>query len=93
MDEFVYFDKIVTGMGYRRQEPALPRIRIDPNLRVTGDQTLAGPEDVEGEVVIGYPVHVYEPESGLVGTGIAIGFDSDRQLLRIAVDWASLRAE
>lgn len=91
MNEVVYFDKIVTGMGFRRQEPTLPMVRIDPNLRINGNQTFAGPGDVEGEVVIGYPVRVHDPESGLLGDGVAVGFDADEQLLRIAVDWSSLK--
>jgi hypothetical protein len=92
MDAFTYFDKIVTGMGFRRQESVLPRVRIKPGSRANGDQVFAGPGDIEGEIAIGYPVRVFEPESGLVGTGVAVSFDPGRQLLCVAVDWSSLTA-
>lgn len=91
MDKVAYFDRILAGMGYVRGTARLPMVRIDPNVRFNGSQTLADPEDFEGEIVIGSRVRVYEPESGLIGDGVAADFDEDRQLLILDVDWSSLR--
>lgn len=73
------------------------RVRIDPNIRVHGQDTLVGFEDVEGidalVLHIGEVVTVYEPESGLRGEGSIIEVDPVKQLVTLAVDWSSLRPE
>jgi hypothetical protein len=67
------------------------RVMIDPNIRVRGNQTYAGVEDVEGTVVAGSHVMVYERESGLTGPAEVTEVDSERQLVYLAVDWDKLR--
>jgi hypothetical protein len=67
------------------------RIAIDPNIRVRGNQTYAGIEDIEGDVGAGSHVVVYEPESGLSGPGEVTEVDRDRGLVYIVVDWSKLR--
>ncbi|HUC21313.1 MAG TPA: hypothetical protein VMA73_01270 [Streptosporangiaceae bacterium] len=67
------------------------RIAIDPNVRVRGNQTFAGLEDVQGgDVVAGGRVEVYEPESGLTGPGEVIEVDRERGLVYLEVDWGAL---
>src|SRR4051794_10794704 len=68
------------------------RIAIDLNVRVAGDQTYAGFEDVEGG---GLPaeseyVEVYEPESGVFGKAQVTRIDMDRELIYLAVEWSGL---
>lgn len=68
------------------------RIAIDPNIRVRGNATFAGFEDVQGSPVhLGAIVEVFEPESGIVGIGEVVEIDEDRKLIFLAVDWASLK--
>ncbi|MEX1276572.1 MAG: hypothetical protein WEA75_06720 [Acidimicrobiia bacterium] len=68
------------------------RITIDPNVRVRGNQTYAGFEDIEGIVpIVGAPVEVYEVESGATGNGIVAAIDDATRLVYVAVEWASLR--
>ncbi len=69
------------------------RIAIDPNVRVRGNGTYAGFEDVDGPLALHLPVQVHEPESGLVGTGVITEIDPARELVYLSVDWSSLRAE
>jgi hypothetical protein len=69
------------------------RIEIDPNVRVRGQLTFAGFEDVYGPLRLGQTVEVYEPESNLVGEGRVVEIDIARQLVILGVDWASLRPE
>ena len=66
------------------------RIAIDPNVRVRGNGTYAGFEDVEGLPVVGGPVEVWEPESGVRGSGLIREIDRNRRLIYLDVDWASL---
>ncbi len=67
------------------------RIAIDPNVRVRGNETYAGFEDVRGKVPdVGVQVEVWEPESGVVGVGKVTEIDQDRQLVYVKVDWTSL---
>ncbi len=66
------------------------RVAIDLNVRVRGNQTYAGFEDVDGGLAPGDDVEVYEPESGLVGQGRVTDVDNKRQLVYLAVDWAAL---
>jgi hypothetical protein len=67
------------------------RVAIDPNVRVRGNQTYAGLEDVEGTVAVGSHVEVYEPESGLTGPAEVTEVDHERRLIYLAVDWGKLR--
>lgn len=69
----------------------MTRIEIDPNVRVHGNDTRAGLEDVEGSLAVGLVVEVYESESGLVGTGCVTEIDSTKGLVYLSVDWSSLR--
>ena len=73
------------------------RVRIDPNVRVRGNRTLVGFDDVEGfdaaTLHIGEAVTVYEPEAGLRGFGSVIEIDPDKRLVILGVDWPSLRPE
>jgi hypothetical protein len=68
------------------------RIAIDPNVRVWGDKTYAGFEDVQGIPVVGGYVEVWESESGASGFGQVTAIDHDRGLVYLSVDWAALRA-
>lgn len=69
-------------------------LAIDPNVRVAGNETYAGFEDVLegsiGELREGAAVTVREPESGLIGDGTISAVDNIRQLIYVAVDWKSL---
>ncbi len=68
------------------------RIEIDLNIRVRGNQTYAGYENVSGALpAIGDHVEVFESESGLVGSGIVVELDDKRQIVYLDVDWATLR--
>jgi len=70
----------------------MTRIAIDLNVRVRGQQTYAGFEDVlDGD----HPhpgdfVEVFERESGVFGKAQVTDIDSDRELIYLAVDWAHL---
>ncbi|HEY9371026.1 hypothetical protein [Streptomyces sp.] len=72
------------------------RVRIDLNIRVRGNRTLADFDDVDGDAAdlhIGQAVTVYEPESGLRGEGSVVEVDPTKQVVILAVDWPSLRPE
>lgn len=70
-------------------------IAIDPNVRISGNETYAGFEDLLdgslGDLQTGEQVTVCEPEAGLIGDGSIRRIDHLRQLIYIAVDWKSLR--
>lgn len=66
-------------------------VTIDPNVRVRGNLTFAGLEDVVGDLVEGGTVRVVEPEAGLVGTGVVTEIDNETRLVYLRVDWASLQ--
>lgn len=66
------------------------RVEIDPNVRVRGNETFSGFEDVAGPLVLGREVDVYEPEGGVVGTGTITDIDVERELVYVRVDWSSL---
>jgi hypothetical protein len=68
------------------------RIEIDLNVRIRGRQTFAGFENIHGghlPEVHDY-VTVFEPETGLEGNGRVTEVDLDRQVIYLAVDWASM---
>jgi len=75
--------------------PKYPRVEIDPNVRVGGNGTYAGFEDVHN----GDPatmkrwdwVRVFEPESGLEGPARVERVDHERKLLHLQVEWSLLR--
>jgi hypothetical protein len=71
----------------------IARVAIDPNVRVRGNQTYAGFEDIQGTVVAGSHVEVYEPESGLTGPAEVTDVDHERRLVYLAVDWGQLREQ
>lgn len=69
-----------------------PRVAIDLNIRVHGNETYAGYEDIEGgPVAEGVDVDVWEPESGIEGRGQITTLDPERRLAYLAVDWLALR--
>jgi hypothetical protein len=67
------------------------RILIDPNVRVRDNQTFVSMKQVQGVVVTGASVEVYEEETGAVGAASVTEVDSTRGLVYLAVDWPSLR--
>lgn len=81
------------------------RIVIDPNVRVRGNQTYAGFEDVQaqgnlgrarlshadGPVAAGDRVLAVEAESGIVTDATVVDVDSERELVYLAVDWGGFR--
>ncbi|MFD9950944.1 hypothetical protein ACFWYW_59310 [Nonomuraea sp. NPDC059023] len=97
MDQAAFLDRVLTGMGFNRQPAPLPVVRIDPNVRVNGNQTIVEPADVTRpearDLVIGQRVMVWEAESGLHGYGTLADFDEDKQLFFVDVDWSSLKLE
>ncbi len=67
------------------------RITIDPNVRVNGNRTYAGYEDISGGTVnVGDRVRVWEPESGVAGFGTVVECDDERQLIYLDVNWSAL---
>lgn len=67
------------------------RVEIDPNVRVRGQLTYAGLEDVRGPLAVGQTVEVYESESDLVGEGRVVEIDLATRLVYLGVDWGALR--
>jgi hypothetical protein len=66
-------------------------IMIDPNVRVAGNETFSGFEDVRGPMpVAGQHVVVREPEGDLIGAGVVTRLDQAARLIYIAVNWPSL---
>ena len=71
----------------------MTRIEIDPNVRVRGNQTYSGFEDLVngGLPRIGDTVAVIETESSLSGEGVVTDVDMSARLIYLSVDWSSLR--
>jgi len=69
------------------------RVEIDLNVRVQGNATYTGFEDVQGKIALGDEVVVFESESGVEGTGRVTDIDFRRQLVYLAVDWESLQPD
>jgi hypothetical protein len=66
-------------------------VEIDPNVRVEGNLTYSGFEDVCGSFpVVGQRVRVIEPESELGSTATVIKIDEDRSLIYLDVDWGGM---
>lgn len=79
--------------GYEYTIEPMTRVAIDPNVRVRGNGTYAGFEDVSGPITVGDHVEVYEAESNLVGQGRVTEIDVKRELVYLSVDWSSLSDE
>jgi len=79
--------------GFEYVSEPRTRVAIDPNVRVRGNDTYAGFEDVVGPLTVGELVEVYEAESGLIGEGRVTEIDGDRELVYLSVDWSSLTDE
>lgn len=71
----------------------MTRIEIDPNVRVRGNGTRAGFEDVYGPIAVNMQVEVFEPESGLVGPGRVTEIDAVKRLVFLSVEWSKLREQ
>ena len=70
------------------------RIAIDPNVRVRGDLTFSGFEEIEGEIddaklTAGVEVTVVEPETGAQGYGRISEVSWERRLVYLEVEWKS----
>jgi hypothetical protein len=73
---------------------AVTEVIIDPNVRVAGNETFAGFEDIRGAMPDkGWRVIVREPESNLVGYGRVTRLDDADRLIYLAVNWAELVPE
>jgi hypothetical protein len=69
-------------------------ILIDPNVRVAGNETFSGFEDVVGDLPAeGARVRVREPESNIVGEGVVTRVDEHDRLIYLAIDWSKLAPE
>ena len=66
-------------------------VDIDPNVRVRGNQTYAGFDDVRGMMMVNEAVEVREREAGLVGVARIVDLDKEAELIYLEVDWKSLR--
>jgi hypothetical protein len=73
------------------ETPMRPMVEIDPNVRVRGNGTYAGLEDVIGPIKVGGEVTVRESEAGVLGVGRVTQIDTERQLVYLSVDWSDLR--
>lgn len=74
--------------------PAKAQVRIDLNVRVRGNWTVVGQEDVDRPVRVGDVgdfVEVFEPESGVSGPGRIEAIDWRKRLVYLSVDWKALQ--
>lgn len=69
----------------------LSRVEIDPNVRVRGNQTFTGMDNVYGPIAVGQAVQVFEPEADIVGDGWVTDIDTKKNLVYLRVMWSSLR--
>jgi hypothetical protein len=81
------------------------RVEIDPNVRVRGNKTYAGFEDVQqagqltvtrlshpvSPVSVGDKVLAWESEDDIVTDAEVVDVDQERQLVYLAVDWSGWR--
>jgi hypothetical protein len=79
--------------GAHHVERQRTRVAIDPNIRVRGNATYVGFEDVSGPIAVNDAVEVYEPESGVAGEGRITEIDGEKELVYLSVDWASLTTD
>src|SRR5437773_1721960 len=70
--------------------PTVTCVQIDLNVRVRGNGTFAGLEDVEGPLAVDDAVEVFEPESEVVARGTVTEIDAAKSLVYLSVDWATL---
>ena len=68
----------------------MTRVEIDPNVRLSGEFTYSGFEDVTGPLVVGHRVEVFVSESGVAGRGRIVAVDGAKRLVYLIVDWPSL---
>ena len=69
----------------------LVKIEIDLNVRVKGNLTYAGFENVTGALpAVGTRVKVYESESELSGYATVASLDHKRKIIYLDVDWTLL---
>lgn len=71
----------------------ITRVEIDPNVRVRGNQTMTGLENVYGPVAVGQAVEVFESEAGIVGDAWVSDIDNGKGLVYLKVRWSSLRGK
>jgi hypothetical protein len=76
---------------YVAKRGPLTRVEIDPNVRVRGNQTFTGLEEVEGPIAVGVWVRVYERESGVEGDAWVTDVDEGKGLVYLNVIWSSLK--
>lgn len=69
----------------------LSRVEIDPNVRVRGNQTFSGLENVYGPIAVGQAVQVFESEADIVGDAWVTDIDNKKKLVYLRVLWSSLR--
>ncbi len=67
-----------------------PRVRIDPNVRVRGNQTFSTFADCDRIPAVGDKVTVYEDEADIEGPAVCTGLDEGKRLVYLAVDWTLL---
>lgn len=72
----------------------MKRVKVDLNVRVRGNKTYAGYEDVVPEgatLVVGEQVLIWEPEDDIVTDGTVIELDDAKQIVYLDVEWYSFR--
>jgi len=69
----------------------LVRVEFDPNVRIHGNGTYVGFEDVRGVVQLGDDVLLYEPEEGIEVHGRVTMIDPSKEIIYFSVDWQSAR--
>lgn len=72
----------------------MKRVQVDLNVRVRGNKTYAGYEDVVPEgapVAVGEQVLVWEAEDDIVTDGTVIELDDEKQIIYLDVDWRGFR--
>lgn len=77
---------------YVAQRGPLSRVEIDPNVRVRGNQTFSGMENVYGPIAVGQAVQVFESEADIVGDAWVTDIDHKKKLVYLRVMWSSLRS-
>ena len=83
---------------------ALTTVEVDLNVRVRGNRTFAGFEDVtpgdatvtrltkaSAPVTVGEKVLAVEPEDGICTDATVIDINEEKQLIYLAVDWHGFR--
>lgn len=71
----------------------ITRVEIDPNVRVRGNQTMTGLENVYGPIAIGQPVQVFESEAEIEGDAWVSDIDNRKRLVYLKVVWTSLKGK